>query len=65
MGEIFVPSIPLYYQDEGFLTALEYSDKRKRVFRISTGSNELEYVYCLLYYQYLTIFFLFSKLLGG
>ena len=31
-------------QDGGFQTALEYSDKRKMVFRISTGSSELEYV---------------------
>ena len=29
-------------QDAGFLTALEYSFKRKQVFRISTGSSELE-----------------------
>lgn len=28
--------------DAGFLTALEYSFKRKHVFRISTGSSELE-----------------------
>lgn len=28
--------------DPGFLTALEYSDKRKSVFRISTGSTELD-----------------------
>jgi len=27
----------------GFLTALQFSDKRKSVFRISTGSQELEY----------------------
>ncbi|EDV28874.1 uncharacterized protein TRIADDRAFT_52181 [Trichoplax adhaerens] len=26
----------------GFLTALEYGEKRRRVFKISTGSNELE-----------------------
>ncbi|XP_033743170.1 meiotic recombination protein DMC1/LIM15 homolog [Pecten maximus] len=28
--------------DAGFLTALEYSDKRKQVFRISTGSQEFD-----------------------
>jgi len=28
----------------GFVTALEYSDMRKMVFRISSGSAELEYV---------------------
>ncbi|KAJ8319593.1 hypothetical protein KUTeg_002851 [Tegillarca granosa] len=28
--------------DPGFLTALEYADKRKQVFRISTGSQELD-----------------------
>lgn len=30
------------FQDPGFLTALEYADKRKQVFRITTGSQELE-----------------------
>ena len=29
-------------QDSGFLTALEYADKRKQCFRIATGSQELE-----------------------
>ena len=29
--------------DPGFLTALEYADKRKQVFNITTGSQELEY----------------------
>lgn len=28
--------------DPGFLTALEYADKRKQVFRITTGSQELD-----------------------
>lgn len=28
--------------DPGFLTALEYADKRKTVFNITTGSQELE-----------------------
>lgn len=31
-------------QNAGFVTALEYSDMRKMVFRISSGSTELEYV---------------------
>ncbi len=31
-------------QDGAFLTALEYADKRKQCFRITTGSQELEYV---------------------
>lgn len=31
--------------DPGFLTALEYADKRKQVFRITTGSQELECVF--------------------
>lgn len=26
----------------GFLTALQFADKRKNVFRVSTGSKELE-----------------------
>lgn len=32
----------LMFQNAGFVTALEYSDIRKMVFRISTGSAELE-----------------------
>ena len=28
--------------DPGFLTALEYADKRKQCFNITTGSQELE-----------------------
>ena len=36
------PSCCMVTQDPGFLTALEYSDKRKSCFRISTGSAELE-----------------------
>ena len=31
-------------QEGGFLTALEYSDRRKTVFKVSTGSTDLEYV---------------------
>lgn len=31
------------FQNAGFVTALEYSDIRKMVFRISTGSAELEW----------------------
>lgn len=30
------------YQANGFLTALEYSEKRKQVFHITTGSLEFE-----------------------
>ena len=30
------------FQGGGFLTALEYSDKRKMCFRVGTGSQELE-----------------------
>lgn len=33
----------LMFQNAGFVTALEYSDMRKMVFRISTGSAELEW----------------------
>lgn len=33
----------LMFQNAGFVTALEYSDIRKMVFRISTGSAELEW----------------------
>lgn len=33
----------LLFQNAGFVTALEYSDLRKMVFRISTGSAELEW----------------------
>lgn len=29
----------------GFMTALQVSDKRKAVFRVATGSQELEYDY--------------------
>lgn len=32
-------------QEGGFLTALEFSDRRKMCFRITTGSQELELVY--------------------
>lgn len=32
----------IFYQDSGFLTALEYADKRKQCFRISTGSQDFE-----------------------
>ena len=32
------------FQDAAFQTALEYADKRKQVFKISTGSTELEWV---------------------
>ena len=37
-------------QNAGFVTALEYSDMRKMVFRISSGSAELEYENYLLKY---------------
>lgn len=33
-----------------FITALEVSDRRKHVFKISTGSQELEHVLSLSYY---------------
>jgi len=33
-------------QEGGFLTALEFSDRRKMCFRITTGSLELESVQC-------------------
>lgn len=36
--------------DPGFLTALEYADRRKAVFNITTGSQELE---CVLIFTYM------------
>jgi len=38
----------LWRQEGGFLTALEFSDRRKMCFRITTGSLELELVYCCI-----------------
>lgn len=40
----FLRVLLIILQNAGFVTALEYSDMRKMVFRISTGSTELEYV---------------------
>lgn len=34
-----------FKQATGFLTAFEYSEKRKNVFKISTGSTEFEWVF--------------------
>jgi len=34
----------MWKQEGGFLTALEFSDRRKMCFRITTGSQELESV---------------------
>ena len=36
-------------QEGGFLTALEFSDRRKMCFRVTTGSLELESVQCSAY----------------
>ena len=30
------------FQDGGFMTALLFSDRRKQIFRVSSGSQELE-----------------------
>ena len=42
MPVVFLSANYSCIQEGGFQTALEYSGKRKMVFKVSTGSTELE-----------------------